>query len=134
MFAFSKKPQPEPKQTSGKERRQHKRVNKNFILKYFELSNSKEKYEITQIKNISQGGLCFISSKQIPENTQLGLELRTPYISTTTYLQGIVLESQDKITGVLYETRLRFENLDPQSQLILQELMQYISNTEEKDN
>ena len=133
MFAFSKKSQPEPKKNLGRERRQHKRVDKNFILKYFDLSHPKEKHEITQLKNISQGGLCFISSIMIAVNSKLGIELKTPYISTTTYLQGIVLESHDKVAGILYETRLRFENLDNQSSLILKELMEYISNTEAKD-
>ena len=133
MFAFSKKSQPEPKKNMEKERRQHKRVDKNFILKYFDLTNPNEKHEVTQLKNISQGGICFITSFMIPVNTKLGIELKTPYISTTTYLQGIVLESHDKVSGILYETRLRFENLDNQSNLILKELMEYLSNTEAKD-
>ena len=54
MFAFNKKSQPEPKKSTSKERRQNRRVQKNFILKYFDMSNPKEKYEITQLKNISQ--------------------------------------------------------------------------------
>ncbi len=115
---------------SAKERRQHTRIQKNFILQYFELPNEQVKYEVTQLKNISLGGMCFISSKKLNENTALGIELKTPYISTTTYLAGIVLESQEKVSGILYETRLRFENLDPQSSLILKELMEIISNTE----
>ena len=133
MFAFSKKSQPEPKKNMDKERRLHKRIDKNFILKYFDLTNPNEKHEVTQLKNISQGGICFITSIMIPVNTKLGVELKTPYISTTTYLQGTVLESHDKVSGILYETRLRFENLDNQSNLILKELMEYISNTEAKD-
>lgn len=132
MFANNKKALPETKKPSIQERRQYKRFQKNFILKYFDLKTPKEKHEITQLKNISQGGLCFINSQKLNQNTRLGIELKTPYISTTTYLEGIILDTREKIPGILYETRLRFEKLDTQAELILKELIEYFLKGDEK--
>lgn len=129
---FNKKPPPETRKDSIQERRQYKRFQKNFILKYFELENPREKHEITQLKNISQGGLCFINTKNLDQHTRLGIELKTPYISTTTYLEGVILDSQEKIPGILFETRLRFEKLDTQAELILKELIEYFLKGDEK--
>ncbi len=133
MFSFHKNTQPEHKKTSFQERRQFKRFEKNFILKYFELERSKEKHEITQLKNISQGGLCFIHSHKLEINIRLGIELKTPYISTNTYLEGIVLDTQEKIPGILYESRLRFEHLDSHAELILKELIEYFLKGDHKN-
>ena len=132
MFAYHKKTPPETKKTSPQERRQHKRFPKNFILKYFDLENPREKHEITQLKNISQGGLCFINSKNLAQHARLGIELKTPYISTTTYLEGVILDSHEKIPGILFETRLRFEKLDTQAELILKELIEYFLKGDDK--
>jgi c-di-GMP-binding flagellar brake protein YcgR len=99
-------------QKSGIERRRYTRISKSFILTYFEKTNPREKFEITQLRNISMGGLCFITTKPFPQGTVLGIELKTPYLSDTTYLEGKVLQSHEKVTGILYETRVELSFLD----------------------
>jgi hypothetical protein len=128
---FKKKPEETPKsEPMGRERREHRRFNKNFILKYFSMDNPKLKYEITQLKNISRGGICFVSSAPIEGNIRLGVELKTPYLSNTTYLEGVVLESSVKVEGILYETRLKFDKLTAASELILNQLIEFFQSGE----
>src|SRR3989338_4968041 len=112
------------KNSHGKERRAYVRINKNFILTYYDSAKRQEKFEITQLKNISLGGLCFITSKPLAVGAQLHIDLKTPYIAEVTYLDGTVLESHEKIKGLIYETRIHFKNLKPESEFILHKLIQ----------
>lgn len=110
------------------ERRLHKRIKKNFILTYFDVNNPSVKFEITQLKNISKGGICFITTRSFPSSTRIGIELKTPYLSGTTYLEGTVLESHEKIKNLLYETRLEFSELEAPAEFLLNKLIEYFVN------
>lgn len=119
-----------PKDFKGPDRRQYKRISKNFILSYFFKDKPTEKIEITQLKNISMGGMCFITSKHFMPSTLLGIELKTPYISEITYLEGEVLESQEKIKNMIYETRLQFTSLNENAKFLLTKLIEYFLSEE----
>ena len=110
------------------ERRLHKRIKKNFILTYFDVNNPSVKFEITQLKNISKGGICFITTRSFPSSARIGIELKTPYLSGTTYLEGTVLESHEKIKNLLYETRLEFSSLEAPAEFLLNKLIEYFVN------
>jgi hypothetical protein len=107
------------------ERRRYKRIRKHFILSYFELANPTVRYDASQLKNISLGGMCFVTAKPFPIGTLLGVELKTPFMAELTHLEGSVLESHEKLKNIIYETRLQFENLTPQAEFILSRLIQY---------
>ena len=42
-----------------------------------------------------------------------------------THLEGVVLGSHEKLKNIIYETRLKFENLTPQAELVISRLIQY---------
>ena len=117
---------------NGLERRRHKRIKKNFILTYFDKNKPEEKFELTQLKDISCGGLRFVTTKRFTAGTLLGVELKTPYISETTYLEGEILECSEKIKDMLYEIRLKFTVLNTQAEITLTQLMEYFE-TKEKE-
>ncbi len=110
---------------SQNERRRSERIKKNFILTYFNKSDPSHKYEITQLKNIGMGGMCFITSKPYGPGTVLGVDLKTPYLSDTTHLEGKVLESHERVKNVIYETRLQFLQLDREAEFILARLIDF---------
>ena len=116
------------KEPPFQEKRRFKRIKKNFILTYFELEHPKRKYEISQLKNISMGGMCFITTKQYEAHTKLGIELKTPYLSGTTYLEGRVLQSHAKVVKMIFETRLQFDALTKDAEFLLTELIEYFLN------
>ena len=117
---------------NGIDRRRHKRIKKNFILNYFDKNKPEEKFELTQLKDISRGGLRFVTTKSFAAGTLLGIELKTPYISETTYLEGEILECSEKIKDMLYEIRLKFTALNTQAEITLTQLMEYFE-TKEKE-
>ncbi len=73
------------------------------------------------------GGMCFITSRQFEPSTKIGIELKTPYIAEMVPLDGVVLESQEKIPHIIYETRILFEELTPQAQSILKRVIDTFS-------
>ncbi len=115
------------------ERRREKRIKKHFLLTYFDKNNPSKRFELTQLKNISLGGLCFVTSQPFTPSTKIGIELKTPYLADATYLEGVVLASHEKVRNLLYETRLKFEFLDPKAEVLLSKLIEYFVNEHEKD-
>ncbi|MCA9408913.1 MAG: PilZ domain-containing protein [Candidatus Omnitrophica bacterium] len=115
-------------QPADNERRQHLRIKKNFILTYFVKEKPSEQFEITQLKNISRGGMCFITTQSFSKNQELIIELKTPYISDTVHLQGIVHESHQKVKNMLYETRLEFRKLNTEAKILLDKIIEFFKN------
>ncbi len=73
---------------------------------------------------MSLGGICFVTSQLYAPGTKLGIELRTPFIVDAIEIQGTVLESKEKIPGILCETRLKFEELNPDTTSILKKIVE----------
>ena len=108
---------------SEEERRQYERIKKSFILSYYDPETPDYKFEITQLKNISFGGMCFITGQNYEPSTKLGIELKTPYLAGTTHLEGVVLGSNEKMKGAIYETRLQFGPLEAEAKVLLGKLI-----------
>ena len=109
---------------SNEERRQYERINKSFILSYFDQAHPENKFEITQLKNISFGGMCFITGQSYEPSTKLCIELKTPYLAGTTHLEGVVLGSNEKMKDKIYETRLQFGLLEAEAKVLLGKLIE----------
>ena len=118
----------------SQERRKSKRIRKNFILSYFEKNFPQRRYELTQLKNIGRGGMCFITSKQFETGIKIGIELKTPYLAEATHLEASVLESHEKVKNMIYETRVKFESLDPEGEFLLAKLIEFSASGENGDN
>ena len=113
---------------SNEERRQYIRIKKSFLLTYYLKDEPHRKFEITQLKNISLGGMCFVATFNLIPSTRLCVELKTPYLAETTHLEGIVLQSHEKMKNKIYETRLQFCELDTEATVLLKKLMDYFLN------
>ena len=109
----------------GPDRRKHVRIHKNFIMSYHDKNNPQIKYDISQLYNISKGGMCFIATHKFAPLTELAIELRTPYLADAVHFEGSVIESKDKIPNMLYEIRMVFKNLSPITEGILEKIEQY---------
>ena len=106
-------------------RRQHVRIYRNFILSYYSFSNPSVQKEVSQINNISQGGMNFSVTSPLAAGEQLGIELKTPFLAEGVYLQGEVLECREKISELIYEIRLQFKDLSDSAKEILAKVEQY---------
>src|SRR5437870_5496104 len=112
-------------------RRQHVRIYRNFILTYYPVSNPSVSKEVSQINNISQGGMSFSVTAPLAVGELLGIELRTPFLAESVYLQGVVLECREKISKLIYEIRLQFKDPSTQAKDILLKVEQYAVRNEE---
>ncbi len=116
--------------TPEQERRQDVRIVRNFMLSYYDKADSTQTVEVTQLKNISMGGICFITTKNIPLATKLAVEVTTPYLANITYFEGAVEGCQEKATDLLYETRIKFDTLNPKEKVVLTKLIEFCVDEE----
>ncbi len=107
------------------EHRKHIRVYRNFILSYYPVSDPTKQKNVSQINNVSQGGLNFSVSELIEPGQVLGIELRTPFLADHVYLEGQVLECKEKISDLIYEVRIKFSDLPAATQEVLAKIEQY---------
>lgn len=114
-----------PDQPQGKERRQFIRIKKNYIIRFCAKSNPSLKFDISQVENISRGGLCFTSTVPFDDGTDLAIELRTPYVADTIYLEGHILNSKEMVKGMLFANRVRFHDIAPESEDVLEKIEKY---------
>ncbi len=116
------------------DRRKHIRIDKNLLLTFYELNNPEEKFQVSQIKNISKGGLCIVTTRKYEPNIKLGIELKTPFFGETMRLEGTTLESRQMIEGILFETHFKFDAISPESEIILEKIEQYFNKEQQNNN
>jgi c-di-GMP-binding flagellar brake protein YcgR len=110
---------------SYQNRRKYVRIYRNFILTYHPVANPSAYKEVSQINNISQGGMSFSVTALIQEGEQLGADLTTPFLAESVYLQGEVLECREKIPQLIYEVRLEFKDISTQAKEVLLKIEEY---------
>lgn len=112
------------------EKRKYQRIQKHFVLSYFDASRPQEKFSGTQLKNISAGGLCLITEKDFPPGTVLSIEIKSTFFNTLRQLQAEVLESQECVKGIIYNTRVQFKNILPEEQETIDACIKFFNNKE----
>ena len=112
------------------ERRKYKRIRKLFILTYFDERHPEKRFSATQLKNLSCGGLCLITERSFEAGTMLGIEIKSPYFANVTKLKGDVKESRECAKDIIYETRLKFQELSEEEEYILQKIIKFFENKE----
>ncbi|MFZ5799854.1 MAG: PilZ domain-containing protein, partial [Candidatus Omnitrophota bacterium] len=97
------------------ERRQHERLKRKFVVAYHVESDPATTFDISQIKDISLGGMRFVTSCGYPPETSLIVELQTPFIRDKILMKAKVLESKEIIADMIYDTRVIFTELDEEA-------------------
>ncbi len=110
---------------SFQNRRQHVRIYRHFILRYHTASDPSVSQEVSQINNISQGGINFSAAVPLKVSELLEVELKTPFLAEEVYLQGVVLECREKVPQIIYEVRLQFKDISEKAKAILAKVEQY---------
>ena len=100
------------------------------MLSYHEKGKSVLEHEVSQINNISKGGMSFVSTHPLKPQAIVVLDLKTPFIVDSIHLEGVVLETKEKIPELIYEIRLQFKDIPEQVLNVLEKIESY-GNTEE---
>jgi hypothetical protein len=107
------------------ERRKYIRIYRNFILTYQEKGKSSAQYDISQVNNVSKGGMNFSSSHPLKQGAVVMIDLKTPFIAQPTHLEGLVLECKEKIPELIYEIRLQFQEIPQHALTALEKIESY---------
>ena len=115
---------------SFKERRKHIRIYRNFILTYHEKGKPGVKQDISQVNNVSKGGMNFSSTYPLKQGVVVIIDLKAPFITDSMSLEGLVLECREKASEIIYEIRVQFQKI-PDQALIALEKIEIYSNAKE---
>ncbi len=115
----------------SEERRKYLRIYRNFIMSYHEKGKSIIKHNVSQVNNVSKGGLNFTSTYPLKLGAILMVDLKTPFIADSIRLEGVVLECREKIPEMIYEIRLQFQEITEQALTALDKIESYGKAKEE---
>lgn len=113
------------------ERRKSKRLRRHFVIAY-RVHKAGAEYDLSQIKNISKGGLRFTTSRQYSSGAVLSIELRTPISRDRIKLLGKVVASEVLMDGLIYDTRVTYIDMDKDTEVLIEKIIQYLSQIEKK--
>ncbi|RKY33343.1 MAG: hypothetical protein DRP68_02770 [Candidatus Omnitrophota bacterium] len=96
----------------GPERRKYPRIPATFVLNY-RIKEIPDDYDLTQSKNVSQGGILITTNQYFEKGVHLEITIRFPFLPGKVQLIGEVVSCKEKVKGLIYDTRIKFVNLDP---------------------
>jgi c-di-GMP-binding flagellar brake protein YcgR len=114
---------------TGKERRMHPRASQALIVYYFRKDDPEKKNELSQIKDISLGGMCLLTETQFQKGDTLSLQIKTPYLADTTALEAAVIASGQIGSRNVFETRIAFNNLSESATDAIQRIVTLLSES-----
>jgi c-di-GMP-binding flagellar brake protein YcgR len=109
---------------ADRERRNYERIKRHFVVTY-KVRGKEEKPEVSQIKDISEGGMFFTTSKNYLAGTILEVKLKTPISSLGINLLAKVIESEEVAPQLIYNTRVAFLQMDTLSKSLLKETVDF---------
>ena len=96
---------------SGPEKRKFSRMDANFVISY-RIKEMVDGYDLTQSKNVSQGGMLLTTNRLFNKGTFLAMTIRFPLIPQKIDVTGEVVHSREVVRDLIYETRIKFLDLD----------------------
>ena len=115
----------------GPERRKSPRIEANFVVSY-KIEEMPEGYDLSQTKNISQGGLLITTNRGFEKGSFLTINIRIPFVPQKIKLKGEVIDSSERVRDLIYETRVKFIGLDEAFFKKLGEFIQKTLGTEKE--
>jgi len=107
---------------SGKERRRFPRLSANFVVSY-KIKQIPDHYDLSQTKDVGQGGVLLITNQEFAPGTQLTLMVKFPFVPKRIEIEATVVDSKEVAKNISYKTRLAFIRLN---KTFFQELGQFI--------
>jgi hypothetical protein len=107
------------------ERRQYVRIKKNYIIRFSDKANPSVNIQVSQVENISRGGVCFNSAISFAVGTNVAIEMRTPYLAESIYFEGNVLGMKELVKGMIYQNHVKFHDLSARANDVLDKIEKY---------
>ena len=90
------------------ERRRFKRIDGNYVVSYAYIEGEGLKFDVSQTKNLSEGGLLFIADRAFERDSILKIKLRLPEFSDYVIVKVKVITSHKLTKGMMYGVSARF--------------------------
>ena len=110
--------------------RKFKRLHADYLVKFQPVTGSDEA-AISNLKDISAGGVRFWTDKWIPEASLLRLSIFVPPIQTTLEVLGRVLRVRRALRADVYYLAVGFIEISRDQQHLLNEFIEELSKTRE---
>ena len=94
----------------GENHRQHDRLKGLFLVKYHSEEAGQEP-KITNVRDISAGGLRFVTKELLNSGTAIKVSLLIPALNKSFDAKATILRVQKQKKGLYYSTALRFDDL-----------------------
>jgi len=94
------------------ERRRFKRISGTYVVSYAPIKGEEIKFDISQTRNLSEGGLLFIADRKFEKETILKIKLRLPEFSDYVIVKARVVGSGQTAKGLMHEIRVQFVEID----------------------
>lgn len=107
------------------ERRKFTRVDGTFVVSYTDITTQEQKTDVTQTKNISVGGILFTADREFSADTVLRLRLRIPDALDYINVKVKVVESIQKVKGMMYDTRVKFIGITEEDRDSIRKMVEY---------
>ncbi len=114
------------------ERRRFVRVNGTFVVNYKDISVAYSKNDISQTRNISEGGLLFTTDKKFKKDTVLKLKLRLPDSRDFIDVKVKVVGSMQRVKNIMYETRVKFIGITDEGKDSIKKIVEHTLKEEKK--
>ena len=94
----------------NRNRRKARRGDANFVISYH-MQKEDANYDLTQTKNVSQGGMLLTTNRKFEKGTRLDMTMQFPFLDDKIQVVGEVVGTKEVLKDLIYETRLKFYDL-----------------------
>lgn len=113
----------------GKEKRRAIRIKSTLFVQYC-IDN---KWDISIVRDISESGVCILTSKQFTKDSTIALRLKIPSRPFEIIeISGRVIDSTAASYGESFVTRIEFRNLEEDIQILFHEYVNWVIRNEQK--
>ncbi|MBU1887649.1 MAG: PilZ domain-containing protein [Candidatus Omnitrophica bacterium] len=114
------------------ERRKFVRIDANFMISYSDITTAETKSDLTQTKNISMGGILFTTDRKFQPDTILKVKIRLPGSPDYLHAKVKVIDSRQRIRGVMYDTRVKFVGIKDEDKDAIKRVVEYSTQNKSK--
>ncbi len=107
------------------EKRKSTRYKKPYIVKFGLKDNVHKPFDVSQLYDISKGGLKFISHQNYGSGTKIVFYIRFPFLYPhETIVEGEIVANQEAFMGKMYKIGAKFVNITAEIAAVLEQMDQ----------
>ncbi len=107
------------------EKRRNPRFQKNYMVRFSVFDDTKEVNEVSQLFDISRGGLKFLSYRAYALGTKMTFRVRLPFMyPNETVVNGVVVALQEILKGKTFKIGVEFNSVTPEVEAVLEKMEQ----------